>query len=155
MSRPPGHREFTQQELAWSSQEAARRADQRTVNLEARLAQSEARIAEQDRTISELSAGFHQAHETLSALSVVVRELQEIGTKGVEQVLLGFEQRASAVEQRMTAAENVRQYPSYADEDWKRAVIDLINEERPRGRPKGSKNKPKADVPEADPAETS
>ena len=99
MSGPPGHKTFSTAEMSFLSSQAAQRAEARTVNLEARLAQTEARLAEQDRLISELASGFRQANDTISALSVVVKELQEAGFKGVDQVLTGLEARVSGLEQ--------------------------------------------------------
>ncbi len=148
MSSPPGHKTFSTAEMSFLSSQAAQRAEARTVALEARLAQTEARLAEQDQLISELASGFRQANDTISALSVVVKELQEAGFKGVDQVLTGLEGRIAHIEAHREDLRIAGQ-----------GVVDLVHDARrrlhvleakpKRGRPKGSKNKPKS-LPEVE-----
>ena len=160
MSGPPGHKTFSTAELGFLSSQAAQRAEARTVALEARLAQTEARLAEQDRLISELASGFRQASDTISALSVVVKELQEAGFKGVDQVLTGLEARLDEVEKSAGAGVSISQYvsetllprldqseasvPSIAAHIQLERRIAALEAKPKRGRPKGSKNKPKS-----------
>ncbi len=164
MSSPPGHKIFSTAEMSFLSSQAAQRAEARTVALEARLAQTEARLAEQDRLISELASGFRQANDTISALSVVVKELQEAGFKGVDQVLTGLEGRLASLEETRAEAykglsQEVLQGIVRIDEGLAKHEEILVQraaemakhelrlrdlEAKPkRGRPKGSKNKPK------------
>jgi len=174
MSGAPNQRRMTQAEMAFTSVEAGKRAERRASLLERRLAVAEDRMAEQDRTISELASSLQDASDTISAFHVVLKELQEQTGKGVEQVLTGLDARVGEVEKFAGAGTSISQYVSetlaprlQASEDRLSRIQDQLLENaqdreflagriqaletKPRrGRPLGSKNKPKVENPPAE-----
>ena len=154
MSGPPGHREFSTAEMAFATKNTADGALRRVAGLEARLASAEARLAEKDQLVMELRDAFAKQAEATSAMSVIVRELQEKLDRGVDQVLTGLDTRLALVERQMAFSADAQGALSTLvgnmNERYQRFFDVLLDDtpplsqlQRKPGRPKGSKNKPK------------
>ncbi len=128
----------------------ADRALRRMAAAEERLARLEGRLAERDELIAEFREAYGRQADMLNAMGAVVKELEAKLDKGVDQVLTGLEGRISELERENANGYNelreiiaLNDVPSIAAyTQLERRVADL--EAKPkRGRPKGSKNKPK------------
>ncbi len=121
------------------------KALRRMAAAEERLARLEGRLAEKDELISEFREAYGRQADTISAMSAVVKELESKiarEVRGIDQVLTGLEGRIAAVEQISAGLE------SWREVDFRHEVTQILGtQSKPkRGRPKGSKNKPK-DIP--------
>ena len=174
----PGHKTFSVQEMGFKASQSAERAERRVAAVEARLASAEARIAEKDQAITELASAYSRVSDTISALSVVVQELEAGGMKGVSQVLTGLEGRIKNLEEltkgnpvlslaqiRAEAnecaviqidADGIHEKLEEIEEGYGGLVarVDDLETKPKRGRPRGSKNKPKVGVVKAEEIKT-
>jgi len=170
MSGAPNQRRMTSAEMGYTAVEAGKRAERRAALLERRIAMAEDRMAEQDRTISELASGLQDASDTISAFHVVLKELQEQTGKGVDAVLTGLDSRLAQLAQDMDAFTTNHEHrlddleahdrkdtlsedrlsriqdqllENAQDREFLAGRIQALEAKPRRGRPLGSKNKPK------------
>ena len=150
MSKHPTERVRSVQELQATSYQQADKALRRMASAEERIAKLEARLAERDDLINEFREAYGRQADTLSAMQAVVKELESKIARGVDQVLTGLEGRIAELERETPAAcQDLRELiemVSVSSSTNKAAIENRLSalETKPkRGRPKGSKNKPK------------
>ena len=138
MSKHPTERVRSVQELQATSMQQSDKALRRIAPIEERLARLESRLAEKDELISEFREAYGRQADTISAMSAVIRELESKVGRGVDQVLTGLEGRISKVEVDADAIHGLQgSFSVLADR------LRALEAKPKRGRPKGSKNKPK------------
>ncbi len=143
MSKHPTERIRTVQEMQATSMQQADNALRRTANLEQRAAEGERRIAELEQQNNELVRGFQQQAEAVSALSVVVQELQGNGGAGnsiAKYVSETLVPRVEILEVESSAIKGL--VGSFTVLAERVLALEAKPKRRP-GRPKGSRNKPK------------
>ncbi len=153
MSKHPTERVRSVAEMQATSLQQSDKALRRIAPIEERLARLEGRLAERDEIITEFREAYGRQADTISALTAVVRELEAKTGRGVDQVLTGLEGRIAELERegpiahkelRELIALNEKSMPSVdAHAELVRRVA-LLESKPKRGRPKGSKNKPKS-----------
>ena len=152
MSKHPTERVRSVQELQATSMQQSDKALRRIAPIEERLARLEGRLAEKDELISEFREAYGRQADTISAMGAVVKELESKIARGVDQVLTGLEGRIAAIESEPQAkgiedvlnniASRLMSLEYHRENDLEERLSAL--EAKPkRGRPKGSKNKPK------------
>ncbi len=170
MNKHPTERIRTVREMQATSLQQADKALRRMAAAEERLARLEGRLAERDEIIAEFREAYGRQADTIAALTAVVREIEAKAGRGVDQVLTGLEGRIDDLESQnpryqqffdllidempslrtlmdadISLAERLDKYIQDTD------AFTLSYEQRlhaleakpKRGRPKGSKNKPK------------
>ncbi len=148
MNKHPTERIRTVREMQATSLQQADKALRRMAAAEERLARLEGRLAERDEIIAEFREAYGRQADTIAALTAVVREVEAKSLGGVDQVLAGLEGRIINLERQSSPdalAERLDKYIQDTD------AFTLSYEQRlhaleakpKRGRPKGSKNKPK------------
>ncbi len=152
MSKHPTERVRSVAEMQATSLQQSDKALRRIAPIEERLARLEGRLAERDEIIAEFREAYGRQADTISALTAVVRELEAKTGRGVDQVLTGLEGRIKHLEDmgKMEPPKSdaiyeweIRQLGGALAQVSKR--ITALEAKPKRGRPKGSKNKPKSD----------
>ncbi len=138
MSKHPTERVRSVQELQATSMQQSDKALRRMAAAEERLARLEGRLAEKDELISEFREAYGRQADTINAMGAVVKELESKIARGVDQVLTGLEGRISKIEVDADAIHGLQgSFSVLADR------LRALEAKPKRGRPKGSKNKPK------------
>ena len=158
MSKHPTERHRTVAELQATSMQQSDKALRRIASAEERLARLEDRLAQKDQTIARHEDTITKLSDAVTAMSAVVAELDGKLGKGVDQVVTNMESRLRKVETETPVAHRELRELIQANRDGIKCLddsCDLIHESfeqrlgaletKPkRGRPRGSKNKPKS-----------
>ena len=156
MSKHPTERVRSVAEMQATSLQQADKALRRMAAAEERLARLEGRLAERDELIAEFREAYGRQADTLNAMGAVVKELESKIARGVDQVLTGLEGRITELERenangynelRELIALNEKGVPSLAAHAQLEHRVAGLEAKPKRGRPKGSKNKPKDTPP--------
>lgn len=160
MSKHPTERVRTVTELQATTMQQSDNALRRVAILEERVARAEGRLAEKDAMLAEFQTAYGRQADTITALSVVVQELEAKVGRGVDQVITGLEGRISGVEEQVYKLEHsevsreadkrtLRLAAAFFDLPVGEMIPTLSQLQRKKGRPARSKNKPK-DTPAAE-----
>ncbi len=148
MSKHPTERVRSVQELQATSMQQSDKALRRIAPIEERLARLEGRLAEKDELISEFREAYGRQADAVSAMGAVVKELESKIARGVDQVLTGLEGRIAELERGEVSGEadkrTLRLAATFFDIPVGEMIPTLSQLQRKGGRPKGSKNKLKA-----------
>ncbi len=145
MSKHPTERVRSVAELQATSLQQADKALRRLALLEERLARAEGRLAEKDQALARHEETIGTLSNAVTALSAVVRELEGSKSQDFAGMVAQLTSRTAELGERMEIYESNDRAHAAVNESFDSRLRALENPPlRRRGRPKGSKNKPKA-----------